>query len=340
MPEFAKTMDVEHQATTKVSVNDVKASNTAILLEPTVSKMRPETQQMIKAAVKPDGSLSISEDNLRAIVQGELGGLATNMDEMLGLVKSIDAQQREILWWIKKPETERREAQEALQAKAKANQLAIDGANSAVKLASTFFGFLGPEGKKLGNEVMVVGSAAIKIYDSITKFAQSVGQIGNFVQLANSLFSFSGAIMTGNIVGAVMNIVALFGEQGASTDQMILDQLGNLQKQVGKMYTQMHERFDRIEKILDAIYDGINGICTLLDAKFTQIQNDIDTLVRDADLIQQELARHELQLNRLETSVHEGLQDGFRQPLIEAINQAMGYNDRVPAGMSAEVAPH
>ena len=178
---------------------------------------------------------------------------------------------------------------------------------------------------------MVVGTSAIQVYDAIEKFVDALPELSKLDNLAVGL---SAAVMTGNIVGAIMNIVPLFVDQGPTPEQMILEQIGRLQQQVSRMHQQMHDRFDRFEKFLDAIYGGINAILDVAHTRFRQIELDLDGLIRDADLIQEELARQELHLSRLGIGVYKDLQDGFRHDFKTAFNTALGYRERNRVGMS------
>ncbi len=308
--------------------------NPVIMLEPMLIKIKPESAQRIRSCIRPNGSFSMSEDELRKILKEELGGiegrlgtLETMMNETLETMQRIDAQQKDILAWIANEEAQRRE-QAARQLESQRHQLMIDGANSTVYLVSTLVGLSNP---KLSREIMVVGSSAIQIYDAVEKFVDALPELQ---KLGNLAVGLSGAVMTGNIVGAVMNVVALFADQGPTPEEMILDQLGKLQEQVGLMHQQMHERFDRIEEYLDAIYGGINAIFDLVNTRFNQMQVDVNALIRDADQIQEELARQELYLGRLAQSVHKGIQDGFRHDFNAAFNSALGYKDRNGVNMS------
>ena len=60
--------------------------------------------------------------------------------------------------------------------------------------------------------------------------------------------SLSTVVMTGsNVLGAVMSVVALFGEGEPTPDQMILEEIVKLRQQVDQLRTEMHDRFDQID---------------------------------------------------------------------------------------------
>ena len=61
--------------------------------------------------------------------------------------------------------------------------------------------------------------------------------------------------MTGNVLGAVMNIeISLFGDSEPSPEQMILEEIGKLRQEVNQLRIEMHDRFDRIDEELNEIY--------------------------------------------------------------------------------------
>ncbi len=338
-PDFAKAMDAQYGTTTGLSVAEIGTSTNVygkLVQNLPVDGVPDTVKNKLRGAIKPDGTLSISKDELRGIlkevlggVEGRLGTLETMMNETMATAKRIEDQQKDILAWIANEEKQKQE-QALRQAEAQRHQLVIDGANSIVYLVSTLVGLGGD--KALANQISVVGSSAIQIYDAVEKFVDALPELS---KLGNLAVGLSGAVMTGNVVGAVMNIVSLFADQGPTPEQMVLEQIGKLQEQVGRMHQQMHERFDRVEKQLDAIYGGINAIFDLVNSRFNQIANDLDGVRRDVDDIQQELARQEAHLSRLGQALHEGLKEGFRQPLVEAINGAIAYKARTGQNMSS-----
>ena len=131
---------------------------------------------------------------------------------------------------------------------------------------STLIGFGDPEaGKKVG----VIGNSFISIADSINKISD-----------LKSIFSSGGLIASGNIVGAIMNIVGLFGDSGPTPDEMILEEIGALKKMIQTLGEQMHDRFDRVDAQLVQIYDhfsrefdGVNFRLGVLQSQVTTLQN-------------------------------------------------------------------
>ena len=299
------------------------------LLESILKNQDTQFQTMIEQMIHLDGSFSGKIDDLKAILQKVFEDIKVKMDEQSKVINETNA--------LQIGEAAKRRQQAAREAARQLHEQQIAGLNASVYLLSTLIGF---GDKKLGEQVRVVGSAAVQIYDTIWKFASGVIDFGDgkftLDGFINQAFSMGGAIAAGNIVGVVMNLISFFGSQGSpSPEQMILDQIKELQGQVQRLHQDMHERFDRIEKYLDAIYGGINALFDLVNARFNEIRTDLDAVRNSVYEIQQQLVRQELLLNRLAAGMHKGLQDGFRHDFNTALNQALGYNERNTEPMSS-----
>jgi hypothetical protein len=277
----------------------------------------------ITQAFNPDGSLSISLQELRKLSEEEFEKLKNLMGEQLEFLRRLEKEQQVLVTWTMK-EDARRLAEEERQRKAEAYQIAIGGAQSTVYLLSTLAGFGDP---KLGREIYVVGNAAIQVTDSVVKFADAASK------LSGISLGFSSAILAGNIVGAVMNVVSLF-QQGPTPEQMILDEIEELQDQVSELRTEMHDRFDRIDQALNAIYE------TLLE-RFNQIDVRLGELSGEVQEIQQVLARIESRLSRFTSNTYEWLQASGQRELRTAINGAIDYKELTGENMEfSDYADH
>ena len=75
---------------------------------------------------------------------------------------------------------------------------------------------------------------------------------------------WASAVLTGDIVGAVLPVLALVIDTGPSAEEIIIEELGHLREQVSAVRQQMHERFDlvdaRLVKIHDTMIDGLHSI--------------------------------------------------------------------------------
>jgi hypothetical protein len=129
------------------------------------------------------------------------------------------------------------------------------------------------------------------------------------------------------VVAAALTLFTALQDE-PTPEQLIMDQIVELRKQVAELQEQMNERFNRIEQYLDLVLEGINGIFGKLDEGFEAIIEKLTDLGEKLDTIQHEVEAHTLQLSRLGQSVDEALEDGFYIKLNETINSALGYRER------------
>jgi hypothetical protein len=127
--------------------------------------------------------------------------------------------------------------------------------------------------------------------------------------------------MTGNVLGAVMNVVSLFGPQQPTPEQMILEEIGKLRQQVDQLRTEMHTRFDQVDKQLTTIYSTMHE-------RFNQIDIKLGKITTSLEEIQQSLLNLGMALDRMERNNFEYFDALGRRPLREAINGALGYEER------------
>jgi hypothetical protein len=249
-----------------------------------------------------NGMITISQSQLSALFQQQVAELVSTMETNRSLLLQINATQSNILGYLVNQAelTASQQAQESVRAET-ARQ--IQAAGASVYLLSTVLGLGDP---KLGHDAYVVGNSAVQMADSLNKL-----DISDF---ANT------AISSANMVGAVMNVMSLFGNGQSSPDQMILDQIGALREQINGLRLEMHERFDRVDKSLDQIYQT-------MVLGFDQLNGNVNE-VRGA------LFNLQMDLHRLELEVYTYLNAGFRRDLSEAINGSLDYETTFGQPMS------
>jgi hypothetical protein len=153
---------------------------------------------------------------------------------------------------------------------------------------------------------------------------------GSCIQIAQGLnaldanAALGSAILTGNVLGAAVNVVGLFGHN-TSPDQEILRGIGQIKAMLGQIRAEMHERFDQVDRSLNTIYATMNDRFDRIDLTLGQLQGDVGS-------IQTELIDLQAHLNRITQEFTSYVQVGFRRPLIEAISSALDYEKtyRVP----------
>lgn len=152
-------------------------------------------------------------------------------------------------------------------------------------------GILGRIAPQVAREVRQFGGMALDIARAIHSFA--IGKIGL-------------RALTGNIVGAVLGLVGSLFNSGPSFEEVLLEQIAEIRKDLHQLRREMHERFDRIDAKLDKIHQ-------LLADGFEQVLREQGALA--AELRAMNLAVLQ-QLDRIESKI-----DEFRQ--VEAVR---GFN--------------
>ncbi len=149
-----------------------------------------------------------------------------------------------------KDEKERQKIMEAraqeLAQKQLVDELTVPAAYSSVYILSTLVG-LGD--KKLGHQMQVVGNATVKIYEAAKNFEKVLSSPA----ITNLAAGLGGAVMAGNIFGAVMSIASLFINQPDPMEQ-ISKQIADLHKEVNEMHKEMHDRFNHTDKMIGELY--------------------------------------------------------------------------------------
>jgi hypothetical protein len=313
-PYFALTWDALHAHDLNMSSTDDAS---------TIMARNPDLPVPIQVKVSIQdnhGEILIALEDLKKLSQEEFHKLGAVMAETGEDLKAIDAQQDELIAFVKQwkadqvaAELERQErAREAAE-----RQLKLQAAGAAIDLLSTFVGLVDP---KLGRELAVAGRAGLEIYEAVVNYTQMAATFG-------SLGSGLGAVvLTGSVVGSMMNVTSLFGESGPPPEQLILEELRALREQVAQLHQDMHDRFDRVDVALNEIYTTINDRFNQVDLQLGKIRGDIKQ-------IQQDLLRVELALYQLEARNHEIMVAAARRDLLMAINGAIGYKERTGLDM-------
>ena len=274
--------------------------------------------QQLRDGIRPDGSLAISLTDLEALAKTEFGKLNTSIGDLQQTVAKLDLQQTELVDYMHNEQA--RQAAEALaQAKAQEHQLKLEAADSAIFIVATLAGFIDP---MVGNQIATVGRAALQIGESLNGWMKAVAGLNTL----DTITSLSTVVMTGNVLGAVVNIVSLFGGAQPSPEQMILEEIGRLRQQVGQLRSEMHGRFDKIDKELNTIYTATQDRFDKIDVQLGKISGSLDE-------IQKSLITLSLDLSRLERNNFAYLDALGRRPLRDAINGAVGYKQRTGADM-------
>jgi hypothetical protein len=306
IPEVAKAFDDFHADLFNSSITD----DAETIIERNPGLNVPED---IKERIEEDGSITISMDDLKKLTQVEFNKVHESISEIKKTLVEIDKQQDVIVDYIKNQERIAKD-REVAKKKADEEQLRLDAAKAGFTILSTIAGQIDPEAGKV---MAVTGTSMLQIGMALNKWLKATAGQGTLDRVA----SLSTVVMTGNVLGAVMNFVSLFGEAEPTPDQMILAEIGKLREQLNDMRLEMHGRFDRIDV-------GLNAIYTTMQDRFNQIDIQLGKINGNIQEVQESLLTLDLALSRIERNNFEFLNALGRRPLLEAINGALGYEDR------------
>ena len=142
---------------------------------------------------------------------------------------------------------------------ARIDEIEMEGIRSAIGLAATFIGVSEPN---LGRQIIATGNVMFAVRDGLKEFIASQDDAN--VNLA-------AVALTGDVVGATLSLMDTFVDTGPTSEEVILEQLGELREAVENVRREMHERFDGIHRHLDIVYkDMLNGFDLLREGQESQ----------------------------------------------------------------------
>ncbi|MEV0460984.1 hypothetical protein [Catellatospora methionotrophica] len=192
-------------------------------------------------------------------------------------------------------------------------QVAIDAAGSAVYILSTLIGFTDAKG---GRDVATIGSAAVSIATSINNYLPTVAGLG-----MAALGSLSTVVLTGNILGAVMQLLPLFTDSGPTENQLILQEIGRLREQVDGLRMEMHDRFDRVEAMLSFRYDDIMSV-------LVKMTDEIETMKYQIEVVKAQLTVIDTKVDLLGASIRQSLGTVALADTVADMKEYLNYTQR------------
>jgi hypothetical protein len=205
-------------------------------------------------------------------------------------------------------------AKKAAEQRDKQRQETIDGLKARLHMVAKAIGFLD---EAAGEKAKVIGEAVVTTVSAISKFAAAVKGRG----LAEAVFSTAALGMAGNIFGAVMTVVGLFGGGGGpSLDQQILDQVMALRQEVRALGDEMRNSFARVESQINVVYDNMM-------AQFGKLNAAIAGNTAQLTLVQQQIAQVGLRLEDIAADVLTAIGDATLRDTRADINQYIGYQE-------------
>lgn len=274
-------------------------------------------------AAKPEITALLDAPGLLAKKNDPVAFMAQVKDEVGKLNKRADRQREEALTDINvninvlipgEPKTAEQAKVEAAEKLEKSRQDIIDGVGDGVDFLAGAAGLLDGElGKKIGG----IGKSAVQIATAINKFATATKVLG----AVNAVFSLASVALTGNVIGAIGSIVGLFMGGGPSMDQLIMEEIGELRKDIDRLGKEMTTRFDRVDKKLNEIH-------TDMMREFDKIKSDVAEVRRQGVSIAQQLSQLESKVQTLGVSTLESLRALDRKELLVAANNYLDYQHK------------
>lgn len=305
-PSYKHTIDGRHGARTKSKIGESAKQITA------QNPDNPVLKELEKL-VAENGSMQLSINDLTKMSKDEFAKINDAIDGMQDALVEIDKQQKDILDYL-----DRAEARDMVRAIKEANAAhyaaTIKGLQSATFILSTLGDFLKPG---MGTQISTTLNSAITVADSIKKWMDAI----DTMQGLDKILNLSTVAMTGNMLGAAMNIISMFGPQQPTPEQMILEEIGKLREQVNELRTEMHDRFDRIDKSLNTIYTTMQDRFDLIDIQLGKINGNIVE-------VQKALVELDAKLSRMERNNFELINAVARRELVESVNLGLGYRQR------------
>ena len=192
-------------------------------------------------------------------------------------------------------------------------QVALDALGSGLFVLSTLAGFADP---RLGQHISTLGKAGLAIATSINNYLPTVAGLS----VGQALSSLSTMTLTGNILGAVMSVLPMFTGT-AGPEQLIMQQLEELKKDVQELREEMHARFDAIERALSIVYVD-------LMAQFDKLFQEFAVVKAELSDIHQALLRVDSKVDTLALFTARSMQNAALEPVRTNINGYLNYELR------------
>ena len=144
---------------------------------------------------------------------------------------------------------------------------------------------------------------------------------GGAVALVAGLKLLKPGLAIGGLIQVVDGTYSMFGPDTPTPEEEILDQILELRQQVEDLRVQMHARFDRIDRRLNEMFDALAAGLNKLDERTRTIDGNVRDLSRDLYATRSSVLSSRLGL-------HEALQSGLLEPLIDDMETGLGYRER------------
>ncbi|MEV6693446.1 hypothetical protein AB0M35_18440 [Micromonospora sp. NPDC051196] len=172
---------------------------------------------------------------------------------------------------------------QATMAKATTAQQWHSHASTAFEILALLVGFANPAAGKV---ISGVGKGAMQIASAIMGYQTTTAS----KDLGKLLTAFTSQALAGNIAGAISALLPIFGG-GNNPDPAIRAELIALRQQVAQLETNMHARFDRVDRALARIYvdmlqqfEVVVNLQNATNAQLRQINTQLARITERIDL--------------------------------------------------------
>lgn len=141
-----------------------------------------------------------------------------------------------------------------------------------------------------------------------------------------------GLIFSGNILNAAFKIVSLFSSQ-PSVEQLILDQLKMLRKELLEMRKEMRAYFQAIDAKLDTIYFEMLGQFQVIYEILAKQHRTVEQIQQDLASVHTTLLNIDSRFGQFESNLYHYLADGFnrvqKSKIKECVEYALRYEGKI-----------
>ena len=155
-----------------------------------------------------------------------------------------------------------------------------EGLRAGVFLATATIGLIDPE---LGKQAQAVSSAAFQVNDAIREFKAAT-------DLGKDLTGAAGMALTANFVGAAFTLVGAFQDSGPSPEEIILEEIVELRKDIQNVRMEMHDRFGIVERKLAMVYDRLDEGFKDLETELRKQNRTLNRIVSKLEEMQDQIS--------------------------------------------------
>ncbi|GAA2374094.1 hypothetical protein Cme02nite_03090 [Catellatospora methionotrophica] len=204
-------------------------------------------------------------------------------------------------------------AEQAATAAANRNK-ELDGYAATGRLIGTVVGYFDKE----------VGADIVRIVDAVSAIVKSYNDFGPaMVALAGGSLAGVGAIVAFGqaVVGGVQLITEMFGYTGPAPEQVMIDQIKLVSKQIDELRTTMNARFDHLELMLKTMFEEISKV-------LIELEKDIEEIRRNLAAMQNGLLALDERVSQLAASTAAALRNQALDGFVAQVNENLGWETK------------